>query len=166
MKCPKCQTENPETNKFCSECGMKLILTCDRCESQILPGDRYCGNCGQKIDRLLLSKGRASGTKSERKHITVLFSDLSGYTAITENLDAEEVREIMGRIFDNIFRIISKYEGFVERVIGDEVMALFGVPQVLEDGAVRAVKVAMEIHDIVEAMSPMFEEKIGRPLSR
>ncbi len=97
--------------------------------------------------------------------MTVLFSDLTGYTAMTERLDPEEVNDIMGRIFGEIAQVVAKYEGFIERFLGDAVLVLFGVPKAHEDDPVRAIRAAREIHAVVEALSPQFEEKIGRPLT-
>jgi len=101
---------------------------------------------------------------SERKHVTALFSDLSGYTAMSEILDPEEVKEITGKIFDEISKIIGKYEGFVEKFAGDAVMALFGATEAHEDDPVRAIKAAREIHNLVNSLSPQYEERIEQPL--
>jgi class 3 adenylate cyclase len=81
---------------------------------------------------------------SERKYVTVLFSDLTGYTSITERLDPEQVKEITGRIFSGVKQIVSKYEGFIERVMGDGVVAFFGIPQAHEDDPIRAVRTVMK----------------------
>ena len=140
MKCPKCQSANPEGAKFCNECG-------------------------HDIGRWEVTGYISPVSESERKHVTVLFSDLSAYTAISEKLDPEEVKDIMGRIFGEIAQIVAKYEGFIEKFVGDAVMALFGVPVVQEDDPVRAIKVAREIHDIVEYMSPQFEKRVGQKLT-
>jgi class 3 adenylate cyclase len=140
MKCPKCQTENPEGAKFCNECGNKLYEE-------------------------LEAKKTPPAFKGERKHVTVLFSDLSGYTTMSERLDPEELKEVMSRIFGDIARVVDKYEGFIEKFVGDAVMALFGVPKAHEDDPVRAIMAAREIHDLIEAMSPKLEERIGQPLT-
>src|SRR3989304_5262202 len=103
--------------------------------------------------------------QGERKQVTVLFSDLSGYTAMSERLDPEEVREIMTRIFGEVAQIVAKYEGYIDKFMGDAVMVLFGVPKSHEDDPIRAIKVAGEIHKLVEKMSPELEKKIDRPLS-
>ncbi|MFC1821828.1 AAA family ATPase, partial [Thermodesulfobacteriota bacterium] len=84
---------------------------------------------------------------------------------MTEKLDPEEVKEIMSRIFGEITKVIKKYEGFIEKFIGDAVMAVFGVPKSHEDDPVRAIRVAGEIHDLVSTMSPQLEKKVGRSLS-
>ena len=140
MECPKCQFVNPEDFQFCGKCGHSFAES-----AEIEP--------------------TVTEAEGERKHVTVLFSDLSGYTAMCEKLDPEEVKEIMSRIFGDIAQVVTKYEGFVEKFVGDAVMALFGVPKAHEDDPVRAIRAAGEIHDLVEALSPQLEEKIDKPLS-
>ena len=103
--------------------------------------------------------------QGERKHVTVLFSDLTGYTAMSEKLDPEEVKEITSRIFGEISKIVANYDGFIEKYAGDAVMAIFGVPQAHEDDPIRAVKAAREIHKLVDAISPEVEKRIGQPIS-
>jgi class 3 adenylate cyclase/tetratricopeptide (TPR) repeat protein len=165
MKCPECQTQNPETRKFCRECGAKLLIICPQCAFENLPEDKFCGECGQKLKEDLIVEKEAAGAEGERKYVTVLFSDLSGYTAMSEKLDPEEVKEITTNIFSQISNVIDKYEGFVEKFVGDAVMALFGVPKAHEDDPIRAIRAAREIHDLVEALSPEVEKRIGQPIS-
>lgn len=185
MKCPKCQFENPEQMKFCGECGAKLEKICPECNFLNPPNFKFCGECGHELRKPqkypstdetksipYLEKPLAdeipripSSVDGERKYVTALFSDMSGYTAMSEKLDPEEVKEITSRIFGEISSIVNEYDGFIEKFIGDAVMALFGVPKAHEDDPVRAVRVAIEIHDLVRAMGPELEEKIGRPLS-
>ena len=95
--------------------------------------------------------------EGERKHITVLFSDLSGYTSLSEKLDPEEVKSIMNRIFGQITKVVSHHEGTIEKFIGDAVVAFFGIPKAHEDDPVRAIRTALEIHEIVRTISPEFE---------
>lgn len=138
MKCPECHVVIPDGSKFCNECGAQLSdITAKPPKS--MPG--------------------------ERKHATIMFSDLSGYTSMSEKLDPEEVKALMGRIFSEASRIVEKYKGTVERFFGDEVMALFGAPIAHEDDPVRAVKAAKEIHAFVNVISPEYESKIDRKLS-
>jgi len=165
MECSKCHIENPDDNKFCRECGTALVLTCTECGNQLQAGDKFCGKCGQQVIKQVKDKKSQLTVEGERKHITVLFSDMSGYTALSEKLDPEEVKEITGRIFGEVSKIIAKYDGFVEKYAGDAIMALFGVNQSQEGDPVRAVMSAREIHDVVKALSPQYEEKIGQPLS-
>ena len=176
MKCRECQVENPDNKKFCRECGAKLLPTCPQCKVEIQPDDKFCGDCGYdlaKSDESAPQVTKPAPTDdtsppkpiaSERKHVTALFSDLSGYTAMSERLDPEEVKEITGKIFDEVSKIISKYEGFVEKFAGDAVMALFGATEAHEDDPVRAIKAAREIHNRVNSISPQYEERIEQPL--
>ncbi len=165
MECPKCQTENPEAKKFCRECGAELLLVCPNCGTALGPEDKFCGDCGQKLVAEAPVVTTGAPADAERKQVTALFSDLSGYTAMTERLDPEDVKEITSRIFDGVRGIVGKYDGFIERFAGDGVLALFGVPQSHEDDPVRAIRAAREIHELVEAMNPEYETKVGAVLS-
>ena len=165
MKCPKCQFENREGAKFCLECGEKLELDCPQCGKTFPLSAKFCDKCGQRLAELEEPDRLVPEAEGARKYVTVLFSDLSGYTAMSEKLDPEEVKEIMSRIFGEVAQVVAKYEGFIEKFVGDAVMALFGVPKAHEDDPVRAILAAREIHDLVEATSPGLEKKIGRSIS-
>jgi len=184
MYCPNCQFENPAGINYCGECGAKLENRCPSCNSTNPLSFKFCGECGhslipakeiseQKSEAESLStrptskKTTSSVTplEGERKHVTVLFSDLTGYTVMSERLDPEEVKDITIQIFDEISKIISKYEGFIEKFAGDAVMALFGATTAHEDDPVRAISAAREIHNLVNSLSPKYEERIEQPLS-
>ncbi len=172
MKCPKCQFDNPEGKKFCGRCGAKLESICPSCQSTNPPDYKFCGECGYNFTKTsaitpqpIETPSKTTISDSARKQVTVLFSDMSGYTAMTEKLDPEEVKEIMGKVFGEISKVVARYEGFIEKFIGDAVMALFGATQSHEDDPVRAIKAAREIHEIVSSISPQYEKKIGKPLS-
>jgi len=139
MKCSKCKFDNPESAKFCIECGQHF---------------------GEEVARIT-----ELAIEGERKQVTVLFSDLTGYTAMSEKLDPEEVKETTRRIFSEISKIVAKYDGFIEKYAGDAVMALFGVPEAHEDDPIRAIKVAREIHELVNEISPEVENRIGQSIS-
>ncbi len=165
MECQECQIELPNGSKFCKECGRKLELTCPGCGKNIPPDSKFCLECGQQLAaKPAIGKGEALAD-AERKQVSALFSDLSGYTAMTERLDPEEVKEITGCIFDGVRAIVGKYDGFIERFAGDGVLALFGVPKSHEDDPVRAVRAAREIHELVDGMNPRYEPKVGTRLS-
>ena len=166
MNCPTCHSENPEGKKFCGECGTKLEFVCPACASSNPPHFKFCGECGQALTVPPIAKAEdASVTPGERKHVTVLFSDLSGYTAMSEKLDPEEVKEITGRLFTALASVIEGYGGFVEKYVGDAVMALFGVPDAHEDDPVRAVRAAREMHRLVAEMAPSLGVPEGIVLS-
>jgi class 3 adenylate cyclase/tetratricopeptide (TPR) repeat protein len=164
MKCPKCQAENPDGIKFCGGCGAKLERICPSCKFPNPLQFKFCGECGSS----LAPAGKdltTSDPEGERKYITAMFSDLSGYTAMSEKLDPEEIKEIMSRIFGEIAQVVTKYEGFIEKFIGDAVVAFFGVPKAHEDDPIRAIKVAREIYELVGVMSPEVEKRTGKPIS-
>ena len=184
MQCPECQSDNRQEAKFCSECGCKFELVCPECGNSVDANSKFCDECGCKLS----SVSKASDTTTEpappshkppekveyvdgstsvgeRKHVTVLFSDLTGYTAMSEKLDPEDVKEITSRIFGEISKIVASYDGFIEKYAGDAVMAIFGVPQAHEDDPIRGIKAAREIHRAVDAISPEIEKKIGQSIS-
>ena len=184
MQCPKCQFENREEAQFCSECGHKFDLSCPECDNSIKASNKFCDRCGCKLEVPFKTFDNVSETEGptlqsevdikpydvapidgERKHVTVLFSDLTGYTGMSGKLDPEEVKEITSRIFGEISKVVANYDGFIEKYAGDAVMAIFGVPQAHEDDPIRAIKAAREIHQLVDAISPEVEKKIGRSIT-
>ena len=173
MNCPSCGGENPAARKFCGECGRALLRQCPHCGAPNLPQQKFCGECGESLTEAspaTLSNGtvpellHGSPHAGERRQATVLFSDLFGYTAMNERLDPEEVRGIVGRIKAEAVRIVEGHGGIVNQFVGDEVLALFGIPAAHEDDPVRAVRAARDLHAMVRAMSPEVEGRIGAPL--
>jgi len=184
MQCPDCQIENREEAKFCIGCGYRFHLTCPECGQTDPPESKFCSECGCNLESAKEASTLISDTErlshppspekpiraiapivGERKHVTVLFSDLIGYTAMSEKLDPEEVKEITSRIFGEVSKIVANYDGFVEKYAGDAVMALFGAAASHEDDPVRAINAAREIHNFVDALSPQYEERIEQALS-
>ena len=165
MKCPNCDTANKETQKFCRICGAQLQRFCPSCEIAILPSDQFCGECGLELKTAGTSTEKEEKIAGERKHITVLFADVSGYTTFAERFDPEEVKDITSHLFGEIGKVVLKYGGFIEKFAGDEVMVLFGVPLSHEDDPIRAVRAATEIHRVVGEVSPKVQEIIEQPLS-
>jgi len=172
MQCPKCQFQNREEALFCKKCGHTLEITCPKCGNMHPADSIFCDKCGHNLIAAPTEKPDfhkisppLSISDSARKQVTVLFSDMSGYTAMTEKLDPEEVKEIMGKVFGETSKVVARYEGFIEKFIGDAIMALFGATQSHEDDPVRAIKAAREIHEIVSSISPRYEKRIGKPLS-
>ena len=135
------------------------MAACSVCAYENPDGARFCNQCGTQIQASPAAAGGA-----ERRQITVVFSDLSGFTAMSENLDPEDVQSVMSEIFTAATRIVTKFGGRVDKLIGDAVMAVYGDPIAHEDDAERAIRATMEIHTAVDALSPRIEPRIGRPL--
>ena len=180
MKCPKCQFENPADAKFCNQCGNKLELACPQCTKVNPAGSKFCNECGQGLAQAESPNDfqeSADSTRSpsmtpqpallsegERRQATVVFSDLAGYTSMNEKLDPEEVQKIMSRIKKEAVDIFERHAGIVNQFVGDEVLALFGIPTANEDDPVRAVRAARELHRIVRQISLEVEDLIGTQL--
>ena len=173
MRCPECKAENRPGAKFCKECGCRFERPCPECASVNQPGSKFCDRCGYDLGKTTDLPPSESGEpdvkfqkkEGERKYVTALFSDLSGYTAMGERLDPEEVKEITGGIFRDISSIVSKYDGFIEKFAGDAVMALFGAEIAHEDDPIRAIRAAREIHSMVKSVSPRYERMLEQPLA-
>jgi class 3 adenylate cyclase/tetratricopeptide (TPR) repeat protein len=165
MDCPHCRRENPADARFCNGCGAALPLTCGSCGRQNPPDSRFCSACSAPLAAPAAAESALpSIAAGERRQATILFSDLSGYTAMGERLDPEEVEAIMGRIKAEAVRIVEGHGGTVNQFVGDEVLALFGVPAAHEDDPLRAVRAARELHALVRALSPGLEARTGAPL--
>jgi class 3 adenylate cyclase/tetratricopeptide (TPR) repeat protein len=166
MKCPRCQADNEERLKFCEECGAPLARACPNCGAQVRPGKKFCGECGTTLesgpaarfaspqqytpkhlaDRILLSKEALEG---ERKQVTVLFADMKGSMELLADRDPEEARKLLDPVLEKMIEAVHRYEGTVNQVMGDGVMALFGAPLAHEDHAVRACYAALRMQESV-----------------
>jgi class 3 adenylate cyclase/tetratricopeptide (TPR) repeat protein len=146
MRCTRCRAENQPGARFCGACGAALGVACPACGAALADGQRFCSACGAPV-----AAGAAGGEDAERRHATVMFSDLSGYTALNEALDPEEVEAVMAQIKADATTIVQRLGGTVNQFVGDEIMALFGVPLAHQHDARSAVSAAIELHDAVDA---------------
>ena len=176
MTCPKCQIENDPDARFCEECGAKLEVVCPECSTAIRPGSKFCKHCGHNLtllsesspkpspknlsfdeklekiqkylpkgisEKILAQRDRIEG---ERKQVTVMFCDMEGFTGLSEKIDPEEAYSMMDQVYEILIHKVHDYEGTVNEMTGDGIMALFGAPIALEDAPQRAIRSAYSIH--------------------
>jgi class 3 adenylate cyclase/tetratricopeptide (TPR) repeat protein len=178
MRCPRCGFDNPAGLKFCGECGTPLTAPCPRCGFANPPQFKFCGECGTSIapasrtaspptlaaqpqpasrytpaylaEKVLTSKAALEG---ERKQVTVLFADLKGSMELLADRDPEEARAILDPVLERLMAAVHRYEGTVNQVMGDGIMALFGAPIAHEDHAVRACYAALAMQEAIQQYS-------------
>ena len=164
MRCAGCAHDNPENARFCAQCGARFGVACPACGAAVAEGQKFCSGCGRAFTAPMLPAPLPADA-GERRYVTVVFSDLSGFTALNERLDPEAVEEIMVRIKREATTIIERHGGTVNQFVGDEVYSLFGVPQARRDDPQRAVRAALELHRAVEGISVQVAPSIGQPLT-
>src|ERR687892_584383 len=143
MNCAACGTQNPAGAQFCMACGSRLDRRCGNCGAPAPPEARFCMSCGAALDAAPAAQQRAEPLPEERRQVTVLFADLSGYTAVAERLDPEAVKTLVDRALMRLGQEVERYGGTVDKYIGDNVMAIFGAPVAHEDDAERAVRAGL-----------------------
>jgi class 3 adenylate cyclase len=104
---------------------------------------------------------KASAFEGERKQVTIMFADISGFTAMSEKMDPEQVRSLMNACFDHLVPAIKKYDGTVDKFIGDEIMALFGAPLAHENDPERALRAALEMQELLRGFNEKNETSLG-----
>jgi class 3 adenylate cyclase/tetratricopeptide (TPR) repeat protein len=186
MKCSKCDFDNPEGMKFCGGCGSKLAAACPNCEFTNPPGFKFCGNCGHDlimlktpkslketpsndklnklikylpeglINKILSQKDKIVG---ERKQVTVMFCDMAGFTPFMEKLGPDEGYTIMDQIYEILIHKVQDYDGTVNEMTGDGIMALFGAPIAIEDAPQRAIRSSLAIHREISKCSDKLSNK-------
>jgi class 3 adenylate cyclase/tetratricopeptide (TPR) repeat protein len=158
MICSNCGTENRPGRRFCSQCGGPLSVACPSCGAANDPADRFCGQCGTALGTEQAEVApQALGPVAERRLVSVLFADLVGFTALSDDRDPEEVRDLLSRYFEQSQQVVGRYGGVVEKFIGDAVMAVWGTPVAQEDDAERAVRAGLELASAVALMG----EEVG-----
>src|SRR3989441_2762870 len=182
MKCARCQYENPPGSNFCLGCGTRLGATCGACGNDLPAGSRFCNKCGTPVtapagqarfaspesytpqhlaEKILTSKAALEG---ERKQVTVLFADLKGSMELLADRDPEDARKILDPVLQHMMEAVHRYEGTVNQVMGDGVMALFGAPLAHEDHAVRACYAALRMQESVKRYSDEVRRAEGVPI--
>jgi hypothetical protein len=176
MQCAQCQRENPSQAKFCRGCGHRFAPRCGECGTELALDDGFCMECGTPVtapapqpaptpqapsrftspeshtpqhlaERIIASRGALEG---ERKQVTVLFADLKGSMELLADRDPEEARRLLDPVLERMMEAVHRYEGTVNQVMGDGIMALFGAPLAHEDHAVRACYAALRAQHTVQ----------------
>jgi class 3 adenylate cyclase/tetratricopeptide (TPR) repeat protein len=175
MHCPLCRHENRQEARFCEACGSALARTCPVCGNLARPQAAFCDHCGTPLtgqtpaptssalaprpqtpqvytpthlaEMILTSR---SGLEGERKQVTVLFADLKASLELLADRDPEEARQILDSVVERMIAAVHRYEGTVNQVMGDGIMALFGAPIAHEDHAVRACYAALRMQESVK----------------
>ena len=189
MKCAHCYFDNPLDAGFCENCGQPIEHACPGCGQPTSPGAKFCKNCGFQLtaaaaktqslsalrqsvptaiaQKILAERDRATG---ERKLITALFTDIVGSTALAEQLDPEDWREIVTGAHQRVSQSVYHYEGTIAQLLGDGVLAFFGAPLAHEDDAERAIRAALDILASIQAYAdelvlsgrvPAFQMRVG-----
>jgi class 3 adenylate cyclase len=172
---------------FCRKCGAKLVKVCPQCGHENLAQDKFCGKCGSELSTLraqapkdlsvdeklakikrylpkdLTKKILAQRDKieGERKLVTVMFCDMAGFTTLSEQIGPEEAYSIMDQVYEILIHKVHDYEGTVNEMTGDGIMALFGAPIALEDAPQRAIRSAYVIHREVSVLNGRLRQECG-----
>src|SRR5262244_1117297 len=170
MICPRCKAENFLDSAFCDECGVRLESACPNCGEPNRRTAKFCRNCGHTLnasdgvapsigptaqapdtslpkhlaEKILASRHLLEG---ERKQVTVLFADIKGSTRLLEGIDPEQAQKLIDPVLHVMMAAVHRYEGTVNQVLGDGIMALFGAPLAHEDHALRACYAALVMQE-------------------
>src|SRR5262245_31726607 len=167
MRCSRCSQDNPIGARFCSACGGRLEHACPACGFANPAGSRFCTECGGPLVAVVTrfgapaayTPGHIAGRirtsraalEGERKQVTVLFADLKGSMELLADRDPEDARQILDPVLERMMEAVHYYEGTVNQVLGDGIMALFGAPLAHEDHAVRACYAALRMQESIKS---------------
>ena len=189
MRCANCQHDNPDDFRFCMRCGTRLEHMCPACGASLPPESLFCGKCGVRLlsdtttaplslhnehqrppaaytpphlqEKILTSRSALEG---ERKQVTILFADLKGSMELLADRDPEDARQLLDPVLTRMMEAVHHYEGTVNQVMGDGIMALFGAPLAHEDHAVRACYAALRMQELVQQYAVEVQRTEGIPI--
>src|SRR3954454_2612696 len=163
LACGSCGTENPAGAKFCMSCGSQLERACPNCGEPAPPQARFCMACGGALEGTATTTAErpVESPPEERRQVTVLFADLSGYTAVAEQMDPEAVKTLVDGALRRLGLEVTRYGGTVDKYIGDNVMALFGAPVAHEDDEERAVRAALGMQQAMTEVNERLPESVS-----
>src|SRR2546430_10279646 len=166
--CPSCGAENPDRARFCMSCGTALSPRCPSCGAESPAGAKFCIECGTGLAGPPPPSAEAGAAPQpeaaaaeplpeERRQVSVLFADLSGYTAVAERMDPEAVKQMLDSTLRKLGEDVTRFGGTVDKYIGDNVMAVFGAPQAHEDDPERAVRAGLAMQETMERLNEKHE---------
>ena len=180
MQCPRCRHDNRPQAKFCEECASPLTRSCAKCGNPLPPTAKFCPECANPVggegatasrfpspetytpkhlaEKIVTSRTSLEG---ERKQVTVLFADMKGSTELLADRDPEDARTLLDPVLSLLMEAVHRYEGTVNQVLGDGIMALFGAPLAHEDHAVRACYAALRMQEAVRRYSDELRRSHG-----
>jgi class 3 adenylate cyclase/tetratricopeptide (TPR) repeat protein len=185
MICPRCQHENGAEAMFCEECASALVPVCTHCGTQISPTAKFCSHCGyssgQSVAKFLSARSMALRPQAphhvaeknststaeltgERKQVSALFADITGSLELISGQDPESAQAILNPVLEHMIEAVHHYEGTVNRILGDGIMAIFGAPLAQEDHAVRACYAALMMQESVAKLADHVEQPHYKPL--
>jgi class 3 adenylate cyclase/tetratricopeptide (TPR) repeat protein len=168
MRCMRCRQDNADGARFCGQCGARLDSACGACGAANAATSKFCQECGVPLvaaaptlkfaspetytpghlaKKILIARSELAG---ERKQVTVLFADLKGSLELLADRDPEDARALLDAVLERLIEAVHRFEGTVNQVMGDGIMALFGAPVAHEDHAVRACYAALRMHRAID----------------
>ena len=180
MNCLACGAEMPDDNRFCGACGAPQVIACSGCGTENPGANKYCGGCGAPLQGQPELEAATAPTsapaeseketpevpeaEAERRQLTVMFCDLVGSTALSGQLDPEDLREVMQAYRETCAAMIERVDGYVAKYLGDGVLAYFGFPRAHEEDAERAARAGMAILEAMADLSVKQGARIAAPL--
>ena len=165
MRCSKCRSDNPAGKKFCAACGTALVVLCAKCASENSATSQFCGDCGADLDASTVAghKEALVGQEvpgGERRQLTVMFCDLVNSTALSEQLDPEELREVIRTYQAASAEIVERLGGYIAQYVGDGLLIYFGYPFAHEDDPQRALQAALEITAVLPHLNARLRNRL------
>ncbi|HEX5468629.1 MAG TPA: adenylate/guanylate cyclase domain-containing protein [Gaiellaceae bacterium] len=158
--CPACGAEQAADARFCSTCGEPQFRPCPNCGAEQPVSAAFCSSCGNALQGE--GEGRTGlDAEQERRVVTVLFADLAGSTALGEQLDPEDVRDVQASLFELLNAQVERFGGTTEKFVGDAILAVFGIPQAHEDDPERAVRAGLAAREQFSAFAEELERRYG-----
>ena len=163
IQCRNCGFVNPANMRFCGNCGLRLLSTGMLQSAEPVPEQESTNKLGELVGADLLDRFRQAGLEAagQRRQVTVVFVDLSGYTHLSEKIDSEQLYELVQQCTKMFANAVYKYDGIVDKFTGDGLMALFGAPIAHENNAELAIRAALDMQTDLVNLSAQLQDQLG-----